>query len=347
MRAVLATTLAVSLLPSLAYSQADPAMLRLNEVYASHAGTDDMEMIELIGIPNTPLTNYMVAIVEGDGGGAGTLDRAWDLSSFVMPADGYFVLANTAETMKDLDIGLDNIIENGTETVYVLQAGDANAVASILGLVGTNVDGDADLVTDLVNFALIRDHIGIVDSGFGTGDMVYDNAPVAGPDGSFLPAGIFRNGDYPNPWCDIGYLDFDDVANSFQPRTPHGKNGGCYYPVGPGCADSNGRVPTLNFSGESLPGANISLDFSDVTPPNPALLFVGFSPLSVNLNANCLFYVGAPSVSIAFGIPAPAFSIPASLPAGSTGLKVYVQLVAQDGPGGPGITSNGMLMSIQ
>ena len=88
----------------------------LNEIYASHAGTDDQEMIELIGTPGMSLDGYAVAIVEGQDPSDGILDGLWDLSGYAMPGDGYFVLGNTAVTTLDLDIGADNIIENGTET---------------------------------------------------------------------------------------------------------------------------------------------------------------------------------------------------------------------------------------
>lgn len=344
MRAILAS-IAILALPVAAIAQPDVASLRLNEVYASHAGTDNLEMIELVGTAGASLDRYVVCVIEGQGANAGTLDQAWDLTGNVMPADGFFVLGDTAEPNKDFDLGSDNNIENGTETIYVVEAPDAASVTAILGLKGTNIDGDFDLITDLTQFSVIRDVVAMFDGD--TNDFTYDNAPVIGPDDVFFPAGIFRNGDYPNPWCDRGFLDFDPAANTSQPRTPGSANGGCYFEVGPGCADINGRTPNLAFTGPSLPGSNITLEFSDVTPPNPAILFVGFSETAVNLNPSCTLFVGPPTSSLVFALPAPAFSLPATIPAGTPPITVYVQLVAQDGPGGPGIVSNGMGMSIQ
>lgn len=344
MKAILAS-IAVLVLPVAAIAQPDLASLRLNEVYASHAGTDNLEMIELIGTPGASLDRYVVCIIEGQGAGAGTLDRAWDLTGNVMPNDGFFLLGNTAEPAKDFDIGLDNIIENGTETFYVVEAPDAFAVASILGLIGTNVDGNADLITDLTQFAIIRDVVAMWDGD--TNDFMYDNAYIVGPDNVFFPAGIYRNGDYPNAWCDRGYLDFDPVINVGQPRTPGAPNGGCYFEVGPGCASLGGLTPNLAFSGTSLPGSNISLQFSNVTPPNAALLFVGFTEVALNLNLNCLLYVGPPTTTLVFALPAAAFSIPATIPASTPPVTVFVQLITQDVPGGPGLTSNGMGMQVQ
>jgi hypothetical protein len=61
--------------------------VHLNEIYASHSGTDTLEFIELVGPPGSSLTGYLVLIVEGEGAAAGTLDRAWDLTGFFRAAE--------------------------------------------------------------------------------------------------------------------------------------------------------------------------------------------------------------------------------------------------------------------
>jgi hypothetical protein len=203
--------------------------LHINEIYASHSGTDDQEFIELIGVPGQDLTGVMVLVVEGDGAGAGTLDRAWDLTGFVMPADGYFVLGNTAVANLDLDIGSDNAIENGTETFYLVRTSNTAAVVAALG---TSVDPDGDGVSSIPCVVDdVLETVAMVDSGVFAADRVYDHALVnaLGPDGTFFPAGIFRGGDYPSDWC-AAFLDFDVVANLAEPRTPGGPNGPCPTP---------------------------------------------------------------------------------------------------------------------
>src|SRR5690606_19429653 len=156
------------------------------------------------GTPNASLTGYVVCVVEGDGAAQGTLDDAIDLTGQTLDANGYFVLGTTAVTPKDLDIGLDNAFENGTETVYVVY--DANP-ANITALLGSNVDSDLDLVSDLANFS-ITDAAGLVDGGYSdVVDNTYDNAVTNGPDGTFFPAGIFRAGDAPGNWSTT-YPDF-------------------------------------------------------------------------------------------------------------------------------------------
>ncbi len=192
--------------------------VRLNEIYASHSGTDDREFIELIG--SGSLDNLAIVVVEGDAPAAGTVDRVWDLTGNTMPADGYFVLGDDAVPNLDLSVGASNTLENGTETIYLL---DVTDLAGLSALVGTDLDADDDGVYDSVaitDFGTILDIVAMVDTGFGTGDQVYDGAPVRGPDGSFFPAGIYRFGDYPNDWAN-DFLNFDDsTIGSTAPDRP-------------------------------------------------------------------------------------------------------------------------------
>ena len=199
----------------------------LNEVYASHAGTDDMEMIELYGEIGTSLSGIVVLYTEGDASSSnfGNITAAWDLTSFGSMTSNYFVLGNTA-VGGDLDIGANNIIQNGTETFYVVHTTD---VATLLAAVGTNVDPEGDGTTTIPTMGTIIDMVGMVDTGITavTPDMVHDGAGYVGPDGTFFPAGIYRDGDWPNSWCSQSFLDFDDVANAAQPRTPGSTNSPC------------------------------------------------------------------------------------------------------------------------
>ncbi len=196
--------------------------LHLNEIYISHTGADDMEYVELIGTKNAKLTGYMVLVVEGDSFNAGTLDRAWDLSASTMPSDGFFVLGDSGVSTVDQKFGTLSSIENGTDTIYLVLAKNPSAV---IRLIGTNLDPDGNLKTTIPSVATIIDIIAVTDGG--TSDKVYDGATTIGPDGPFLPAGIFRGGDYPNKWCATAFLDFNDVLNTAAPRTPGAGNVKC------------------------------------------------------------------------------------------------------------------------
>ena len=84
---------------------------------------------------------------------------------------------------------------------------------------------------------------------------MFDGAEIVGPDGeSFSPPGIYRAEDFPGVWCD-GFLDFDDVANANEPRTPGAANGECYIGYyGEGCVGDAGFTPRLQMAGVSSPG---------------------------------------------------------------------------------------------
>jgi len=218
----------------------------LNEIYYSHTSTDDMEMIEIIGDANASLDGIMVIVVEGEGSGTGTADDVWDLSGLSTDANGFFVLGNTAVTCAGLDIGASNAIENGTNSYYLISTTDT---AAIQALEGTDLDPEDDgttvLATDVT--VTILDLIATTDSGLiNSGDTVFDCAQIVGPDGSFAPPGIYRCGDYPGLWGVANFLDFDDVVNMDEPRTPCAPNGGCSSDrIG-----TNYCVPIANTTGE-------------------------------------------------------------------------------------------------
>jgi hypothetical protein len=208
----------------LAAELASAQTIRLNEIYASHAGTDNQEFIELIGPAGASLNDYGVLVVEGDGAAQGTLDRVFNLTGFNIPPTGFFVLGNTAVTPNHFDIGPDNILENGTETFYLVQGN----IAVLAGFLGTNVaaGGSGTSGTTLLPaLTTLVDVVALIDTGVAGGtDTVYDVVWIVGPDGDFFPSGIFRKDDFPNDWCTGNFLDFDNVANMTQPRTPGASN---------------------------------------------------------------------------------------------------------------------------
>jgi hypothetical protein len=261
----LAALATLTLLPSTAAAQG----LALNEIYASHSGTDDQEFIELVGAPGSSLDGVMVLIVEGEGPAAGTLDRAWDLSGLTVPSSGFFVLGDTAVVpTPDFDLGASNSIENGTETFYLVETSDTAAISALLG---TQTDPEGDLVTVIPTLATILDLVGMVDPDFGSTDFVYDGAQPIGPDGSFFPAGIFRGLDAPNSWCPDSFLDFDPVANANETRTPSAQNVNCASQVNTYCSaktTSGGCLPAIVATGapSASAGSGFLIDGTQLEP---------------------------------------------------------------------------------
>jgi len=200
--------------------------VHFNEIYVSHAGTDDQEYIELVGTPGLALDAYMVMILEGEGANRGVVDLAVDLTGQVVPADGFFVLGGSLVPNVDLVLGSTNLIENGTETFLLLEV---SAPLVVAGLLGVDLDPENDGVSDIEcipEILNVLETVAMTDNA--SGDKVYNGAHTntLGPDGSFFPAGIYRGGDYPSPWCGA-FLDFDDVTNAVEPRTPGTANAPC------------------------------------------------------------------------------------------------------------------------
>ncbi len=260
---------------AVALSTAAQAQIAFNEIYVSHSGTDFFEFIELKGPANASLDNIVVCVVEGEGSLAnqGTLDRAWDLTGFTIPSDGYFVLGLAGVAARDFQIFGPNggtpdqdALENGTETFYLIDAGSNANVLAIQALLGTDIDPDNDGITTLPTLGTFLDTVGLADGGITSGvppETIFDGAPVQGPDSSFLPAGIFRGLDFPNAWCPE-FLDFNEPANQFQPRTPGALNSSCpsavtivnYCTAG---TTTNGCLPAMSSTG--VPSLSASSGF--------------------------------------------------------------------------------------
>ncbi len=153
----------------------DPVLI--NEVLASHTGTDDTEYVELFGLPGTTLEGLSLIVVEGDSSGAGTIDRRLDFeASDILGSNGFYLIGNPVGlaanygVVPNIEVE-DNYLENSSLTVALVET------ASISG---DSVSGDE----------VVLDAVGIDDGG--NGDMFFFAAPVIGPDGDFFPAGVRR-----------------------------------------------------------------------------------------------------------------------------------------------------------
>jgi len=70
--------------------------LKINEVVFDDAGTDDRNYIEILGPPNLLLTGYQLACINGPENGCAPYNVV-NLSSYTIPADGFLVLAQSAD----------------------------------------------------------------------------------------------------------------------------------------------------------------------------------------------------------------------------------------------------------
>jgi len=187
--------------------------------------------------------------------------------------------------------------DNGTQTWYLVRANTPAATAEVLGLVDTLLDpeGDGTTIIPCIADLDILEIVGLSDGD--AGDHNYDGAQVLGPDGSFTPAGIFRGGDFPSPWCNL-FLDFDPMVNAAEPRTPGAMNSPCVDPTGPcDCAGefaSNYCPLTPNSAG---PGTSMSASGSDSFAANNLVIEASGGPAG----QPGVFYYGPAQIQVPFG----------------------------------------------
>ncbi|MEO1145804.1 MAG: ExeM/NucH family extracellular endonuclease [Cyanobacteria bacterium J06638_22] len=156
-----------------------PQPLVINEVLGSTTGAD-VEYIELFGEAGTSLDGLSIIVVEGDNGSPiGSIDARVDLGSEdVIGENGFFLVGNSLvsgaySVTPNQDIPA-NFIENSSYTIALVETSS---------LSGTAVAGNEVVV----------DTVGVTDGD--AGDTFFFNAPVVGPDGPFLPAGVRRVAD--------------------------------------------------------------------------------------------------------------------------------------------------------
>ena len=150
----------------------------INEVLGSHTGTDDTEYVEIFGTPGTSLDGLSIIIVESDAGGSnGSIDRRYDFgSTSIIGSNGFYLLGNPAGLGSNYGVTpnetiSNNFVENSSYTIALVQTSS---------ITGSSVTGGETVL----------DAIGVTDGD--AGDSFFLGAPVVGPDGSFLPAGVRR-----------------------------------------------------------------------------------------------------------------------------------------------------------
>ncbi len=161
------------------YTPPEPQPLVINEVLGSTTGADS-EYIELVGEPGQSLAGLSIVVVEGDSGSPqGTIDSRFDFADDAVIGDnGFYLIANTqAGAVYGVTPNAalpDNFIENSSYTIALVETAT---------ITGSEVAGSETVI----------DAVGVTDGG--AGDSFYFDAPVVGPDGSFLPAGVGRVAD--------------------------------------------------------------------------------------------------------------------------------------------------------
>lgn len=164
--------------------------LLINEFVANHTSSDSNEFIELLGSASTDFSAYTLLVIEGDGTGAGTIDRV--LTVGTTDANGYWTTGF-----------LNNNIENGSNTILLVE--------NFTGAVGNDLDTDNDGTLDVTPWDKVVDGVGINDGG--SSDQTYAEVTLSrGFDGvSFTVGGASRipNGTNTGSASDWVRNDFD------------------------------------------------------------------------------------------------------------------------------------------
>lgn len=187
--------------------------LSFNEIVMSTPGTD-YEIIELAGIPGLSLSNLSILTVDQDG----QILIEFDLTGESIPADGFWLGANSeagASVVEDYVLSTGMI--NNTTTFFL--------VDNFSGSVGDDLDTNNDGTLDVEPWDEIIDELGIIEN---VGENVF-SATTFGPDGSFLPAGTYRNSDGCGTWT---LHTFDSPPMDITPGVSNGSS--CYTIFGMG-----------------------------------------------------------------------------------------------------------------
>ena len=155
--------------------------VKINELLASHTGTDNSEYIELYGIPGFSLDGLSVIGVEGDNIlSQSRIDRRVDFGAAdVIGSNGFFLIGNPVGLATNYGVSPNvvignNFLENSSATYAIVQT--------------SSIVGDS-----VASSEVVVDAVAATDGG--AGDVFYFGAPVIGPDGPFFPAGVARIAD--------------------------------------------------------------------------------------------------------------------------------------------------------
>ncbi|MEL7498126.1 MAG: PEP-CTERM sorting domain-containing protein [Planctomycetota bacterium] len=169
----------------------------INELRISQPSTDTDNFIELAGDPNESLAGMTLLTVSGEFE-PGLIEFAYDLDSFLIPTDGFF-LAHQTDVNADLVTGDDYF---GSPTNFLL-------VRDFTGAVSDDIDTDNDGVADTTPWSSVVDGVFLFD-GDANPDFAYGGSTPVGPDGNFAPAHVFRFENSTGGW-NIG--SFSDLGN--------------------------------------------------------------------------------------------------------------------------------------
>jgi hypothetical protein len=194
----------------------------INETRIDDDSGDTDEYFELVGVPGTGLDGLFYIVI-GDGSsaqGSGVLERVIDLAGLSIPADGFFLGANstlgTDVPAGSIDLQIpSNAFENSDNVTHLL-------VAGLTATAGTDLD-DGDTGTVDTPWLSVLDGFSLFEES--GGELLYASQfglPTIGPDGDFVPTHVYRLPDGTGNWFIgpfISQYDTPGTANIPEPST--------------------------------------------------------------------------------------------------------------------------------
>ena len=222
---------------------ADGGDLVINEIRIDQPSTDNDEYFELRGTPGTVLDGITYVVIGDGSGGSGVIESngAIDLTTFTIPASGYFVAAESSFTLGTADLTTSLGFENSDNVTHLL-------VRDFTGAIGDDLDTDDDGVLDVTPWSEIIDLVALVEEPNPPAGTEFNyGPPFCGPDGSFVPGHFFREDDGTGSLVHYAVGNFDPAdgsdtpgaANTSAPRLPQSFGGSMGLELCAGAANAN------------------------------------------------------------------------------------------------------------
>ncbi len=236
----------------------------LSEIRTDQPGGDNDEYIEIAGMPGMALTCTVIIIGDSSTGLSGAIESAIDLTGNVIPASGYFVIAESTFSLGTADLTATLDFENSDNLTILL-------VEGFTGADGDDLDTNDDCVLDVLPWTSVKDAVAFVENvnappATGSDECEYASSlgfPTVGPP---LPQQIYWDG---TMW-QVGNndpaagTDTPGAANMFSLTT--GVNFFTNYTV-----SEAGGTATVCVSITNEDATNSTVATIDVSAPEPTL----------------------------------------------------------------------------
>ena len=200
--------------------------IAINEIRIDQGGSDNSEYFELAGAASASLNGIWYVVLGDTGGGtdglngfgnSGIVEAAVDLTGLTLGTDGLFLAAESTfenaggEPFEGVtpDLVGSFSFENSDNVTHLL-------VTNFTGAIGDDLDTDEDGALNTTPWSSVLDAVGLLETGqppSASGEDWLYGATLGGvdigPDGSFVPAHVYRSQDETGAWV-IGAFAIDE-----------------------------------------------------------------------------------------------------------------------------------------